>query len=376
MLGLVVSHVQADDLALVGNIARETLPLVAHWWYPRTSATQSESLNSVRDEILRMLFGLQLHIEALAHEPAELGFLTHIEDVLDALWTEYSKREDRTRLQMADLTFSFIPTNYFDNKVYGLSPYNTAAERRWAVVEVIAVLESIHVRASMPPGSQPLAEEEQPRKRRRVEEQSSRLRERLKSSDLGTKLTALQIAPFFLQKYQITLADVLGRPGRISWSHQQQICRHFILVDDCQCQVGRSYPRPLTLSNPPPPLTKDRTCSYALLHHSRDPSLSDLWKQIAQVAIRSVSVSGTSRAACLILHSILEAHLVSYHAIADDINAMVTAADISGPALLVDSSLVLMLHLLHLRNTMLPSASQATSSHIIRWLFSRWKLGS
>ncbi len=116
--------------------------------------------------------------------------------------------------------------------------------------------------------------------------------------------------------------------------------------------------------------------SCAVQDHSKDPSLSDLWKQIAQVAIRAVSVSGTCRAACLVLHSILEADLVNYHAIANDITSMVTAADTSGPALMVDSSLILMLHLLHLRNTMLPSANQATSNHIIRWLFSRWKPGA
>lgn len=104
-------------------------------------------------------------------------------------------------------------------------------------------------------------------------------------------------------------------------------------------------------------------------------SLTTSWSQIWQVAVRSVSHQGTSRAACALLHSILESELLPYHEIADSVNTVITTADISGPAVLVDASLVLMLHLLHLRNTMLPGASQATRSHIIRWLFSKWNPG-
>ncbi len=101
-----------------------------------------------------------------------------------------------------------------------------------------------------------------------------------------------------------------------------------------------------------------------------------MWKQVWQLTIRSISIAGACRAACALLHSILEADLLNYHSIADDITVVVTAADISGPALLTDSSLILMHHLLHLRNSILPSASQATSSHMIRWVFSKWKPGA
>lgn len=59
----------------------------------------------------------------------------------------------------------------------------------------------------------------------------------------------------------------------------------------------------------------------------------------------------------------------------DDINNMVTAADVSGPAILVDSSVILMTKLLHLRKTQLPNASYATCSYIVRWLFLRWNPG-
>jgi ataxia telangiectasia mutated family protein len=71
----------------------------------------------------------------------------------------------------------------------------------------------------------------------------------------------------------------------------------------------------------------------------------------------------------------LKARLLTNHELAGDINQIITTADISGPAVLVDSSLVLMLGLLRLRNTMFPNASQATSNHVIRWVFIKWNPG-
>ena len=115
--------------------------------------------------------------------------------------------------------------------------------------------------------------------------------------------------------------------------------------------------------------------SLAAQEHAKDSSLSGLWKQVWQRALRSISLASACRAACVVLHSILEAGLIRYHDIADDINSIVTAADTSGPAVVIDSSLILMHHILHLRNAALPSASQLTSNHIIRWAFSRWKPG-
>ncbi|RBR09820.1 uncharacterized protein FIESC28_09699 [Fusarium coffeatum] len=52
--------------------------------------------------------------------------------------------------------------------------------------------------------------------------------------------------------------------------------------------------------------------------------------------------------------------------------SMVTTADVNGPSVLCDASISLMLHVLHLRNARIPSASQNTCHHIIRWVFLRW----
>ena len=93
------------------------------------------------------------------------------------------------------------------------------------------------------------------------------------------------------------------------------------------------------------------------------------------IAARNLSIQTSCRAASLLLHSILSHNLLAYHDMSDDINNMITAADVSGPAILVDSSVILMTKLLQLRKTQLPNASYATCSYIVRWLFLRWDPG-
>ncbi|CAK7263391.1 Serine/threonine-protein kinase tel1 [Sporothrix epigloea] len=345
----IVQHLQGDDVVLVQGIVSEILPLLGHWWHPRSSASQSESVNSIREEILRTLYTLQLHIEALVLRSPCDGILDHIRGVLDSLWMEYAKRDDRTRLQIADLAFSFASTSCFDAQIFSLSSHDVSAERRWAVVEVIAILEAIYarnVRHESNNGDE--LPSDQPRKRRRTLEPASKVRTQLASTDSGTKLAALQVLPFYLQIHELSaddLFDVLQRLGH--------------LLSDKEPAVGSWA------------MLACASCSHQA--HAKDKRLVGLWEQVWQIAVRSVSLPASSRTACALLHSLLETDLISHEYSAKDVSILVTAAEVSGPALLVDSSLVLMLHLFHVRNRTLPSASEITSNHILRWLFSRWK---
>lgn len=101
----------------------------------------------------------------------------------------------------------------------------------------------------------------------------------------------------------------------------------------------------------------------------------DDWKQLWQVATRAISLQSTCRAASLLIHHIIETDILPHHSLSDDINSITTTADVNGPALLCDTSVALMYHILHLRNAILPGASQATSGHIIRWALLRWNPG-
>jgi ataxia telangiectasia mutated family protein len=67
--------------------------------------------------------------------------------------------------------------------------------------------------------------------------------------------------------------------------------------------------------------------------------------------------------------------LVPYKDIAEDVDVMVSATEISAPLMICDTSLSLMMHLLHIRNTEVPGGSLIASHHVLRWLSTRWNPG-
>ncbi|KAK3295607.1 uncharacterized protein B0H64DRAFT_474533 [Chaetomium fimeti] len=345
---LVFQRTQVDDVALSKRLARNMIPLVSYWWQPR-ALSRDAMLNSVRDEMLKTIYGTHLYVESLLRDATDESFFQDVEDLLDSLWSDYSKREDRARLQLDDVTFTglCLPEDHPSTAVFSLRPYNQAGEQNWALLENLAILEAAYSRHSQREHSQQHPGHDQPRKRRRVAGSANRILQKIKSLDPAVRLSALQLIPFLAKRKPLLLEDISEAVADLSKSvtAKQGAVASWAMV---ACS------------------------SFAAYEASQHASLSSSWKHLWHLGVRALSLPPTSRAACVLLHSVLKANLVPRHELADDVNQIVTTADISGPSVLVDSSLTLMLSLLRLRNNMFPNASQATSNHIIRWVFVRW----
>ncbi|KAL2017023.1 hypothetical protein VTK56DRAFT_2667 [Thermocarpiscus australiensis] len=345
---IIFRHIQADDVSLSKRLVRDLIPLLSHWWQPR-ALSRDAMLNSIRDEMLKTIYGTRLYLESLLRETADESFFQDVEELLDALWSDYSRREERARLQLDDITFTGmrLPPDHPHTAVFSLRPYNQAGEQNWALMENIAILEAAYSRYCQREHSQEHPDDGQPRKRRRMAGSPNRIHQKIQSLDPAVRLSALQLIPFLAKQKQPSLEDIVES-----------------ITDLSKCVTAKEG----TVAS----WAMLACSSFAAHEASGDASLSSSWKQLWQLGVRSLSLPPTSRAACVLLHSILRANLVPRHELADDVNLIVTTADISGPSVLVDSSLILMLSLLRLRNTMFPNASQATSNHIIRWVFVRW----
>ncbi|KAI1324855.1 phosphatidylinositol 3 [Xylariaceae sp. FL0255] len=342
---------QTDDTAQANFLAIETLPLIIYWWQARTASKYDALLNAVQTEMLRILYNMQLQLEFLIRQNEQLVLLEDIEGLAETLWGEYSKRDDRAQLQQDDLAYLVGPhrANQFCIDSFSLRLFNTEGEKQWAVVQNLAVLEGLLWQNSRAPRPKPDKDEEpeQPRKRQRKDAGASRLRHKLRSIDQATQFTALQLLPFFVSNVAMEVDEI---------------------VDLLSILIGLVTNKNSRLST----WTMIACASLALKSNATDISLSALWKQTWQVAVRSVSMSGTCRAASFLLHSILTNGILTYSQVMTDISDIVTTADVNGPAVLVDSSLKLMTTLLRLRNHHLPNANHATNNHIVRWMLSRW----
>ena len=166
--------------------------------------------------------------------------------------------------------------------------------------------------------------------------------------------------------------------GQQHWRRFRRPSKRFRLLlttSRAQLPLGRCLHAPgKSVSSDLMPDPESKVCaSLTIPADSQHESLSASWKHIWQLATRSVSLPSTSRAACALLHYIMKSALVPVRDTLDDVNQIITTADSSGPAVLTDSSLNLMLSMLRLRNVMFPNASQSTSNHVIRWVFIRWR---
>lgn len=100
------------------------------------------------------------------------------------------------------------------------------------------------------------------------------------------------------------------------------------------------------------------------------------WKQLWHTVSRLVTSRALCRPACYLLHTILAKKLVEYNDVVEWATSMLTMTEISAPASICDSSLALMAHLVHMRNTEGSGGSVNPSQNVVRWLFSKWNPGT
>ncbi|KAI3399398.1 hypothetical protein diail_7125 [Diaporthe ilicicola] len=349
ILNRILLQTAGDDPALGQDLTRELVPLLGYWWQRRT-LDKDELQFSVRDEMLKTIHAISVYLDYLLQEDPTAALLQQVEELLDELWGEYSSRNPRARLRLDDLSFSSLTVspNHFATDLFALKPLSQHAERRWALVEVMSRLEFIFLEHSKSNSQRLTMEDSQPRKRQRRAGGSNRIHQKLLASDVATKLTALQLLPFFLPLGNLDQEEILT------------------LMEDLLPMIGDKQG---LLSS----WAMIACASCALESQSKDENTEARWKQVWQLAVRSISIPSTCRAACVLLHVILQTQLISHHTIANDVNNIVTMADICGPAALLDSSLVFMHCLTNIRNSIVPSASQKTSSYVIRWALTMWR---
>ncbi|PHH90695.1 hypothetical protein CDD83_2916 [Cordyceps sp. RAO-2017] len=197
----VFASTQADEFAWANALVHSLLPLMSYWWRA-DKVSQDELIKALRNEISRTIFLTHLHIEHLAVTVGDVTARDHVEALLEPLWLEYSKRGEAFRLQLHDLTFctSLLTQDSLRLDLFGLRPHNIEGEGSWALVQNLALLEAILLRPDKNQAGTGGDNIDQPSKRRRLREGSARLRLKLKSKDVGTQRTALQLVPFLVAK--------------------------------------------------------------------------------------------------------------------------------------------------------------------------------
>ncbi|KAL5329330.1 hypothetical protein ACEPPN_002841 [Leptodophora sp. 'Broadleaf-Isolate-01'] len=352
-LNIVLRFARTDQTTFCQSAAQEVLPVICRLWQGKALA-KDEMLNSVRDEMLIFVFYVHLHLERIIMDGDALELLSQLEELLEAFKADYARRSDRDQLHLGDLDMTDFGKRRpgetpFCLYAFQLRPHNVKAERNWAILRSIGIVERLvclgQQQAAVGTNGNDF-EDTRPSKRQRVTQAPDRLLDLPRAKDENLRLAGLQILPFVLQDSQLS-ASVLSK-----LLSQLHIC-----AADKRGNITSWA------------LLAIASCTAQSAAAEINPSE---WTQLWQFGVRSLTFSATCRAAALELHAIIARGLVRYHEIGEDVDAIVTAADISGPVVLCDSSMFLMVDLLHARVTEVPGASLTTAQHVIRWLFARW----
>jgi ataxia telangiectasia mutated family protein len=209
----VFTATHADDLEHASSVVQSILPLMSYWWRSE-KVSQDEVIRALRVEISRSIFLMHLHIEHLVINSSDENIRLDLEDLVENIWSEYSRRSEVFRLQMSDITFnlSSLPIYGLQLNIFGLRAHNVYGEGHWAVVQNLAFLEGIMVLPHSRTPADDAEQNEQPRKRRRIQQDMSRIWLKLKAVEVAVLRTALQLIPFLLADNSLSrdeLVDLL-----------------------------------------------------------------------------------------------------------------------------------------------------------------------
>jgi ataxia telangiectasia mutated family protein len=240
ILNAILSATREDRGPLAEAIAREAVPVICRFWQGK-SVAKDEMLSSVRDEMLILLFLTHLHMERSVLEDLD-GFASTLNDLLEVMRAEYSGRSERDQLQLEDIDMSDLGSAIaemtpFQMHDFRLRAHNIRAERNWANLQVIGILERLvkisQQRRTLGAELDDDDMDNQPRKRKRTAQTSDRLLAALKSDEENVRIAGLQILPFVLQQTQFSgpiLTDLLDQLGACALDKRGNIASWALLA--------------------------------------------------------------------------------------------------------------------------------------------------
>ena len=209
IITVILTRTEADNLTLAAQVSRDIIPEIIHCWQLPTATKRDDFANLVKDSMIRTIFAAHLHLLQQVSRSGNEDILETVRELADTLGSEYGRRSSDSKLQLEDIVLSSppLPPSAFQTRAFALTPYTLEGERRWAFLQVLALVESIVWRAShrrKVPQSH-----EQPRKRRKLSAPTSKILENLVLPNADVQLAAIHLIPFFLAATDLYPNDIL-----------------------------------------------------------------------------------------------------------------------------------------------------------------------
>ncbi|KAH2370988.1 Serine/threonine-protein kinase tel1 [Aspergillus fumigatus] len=319
-INTVVMRVIFDQSDLVRMFLLDLILVIRHLW--------STKLMGLKDELLvTILLCMIILTDATRRAPTDSLALS-IENLLDTIYSEYTKRSEKDILQIDELIFDRTSSTQIIDLALQPRLEVPRSEHNLTVVWVMAKLmrlsEESTAQLSHPAG-------ETPSKKQRLNSASDQVFRDCVMSSGNRRVCALQLIPILLQ-------------GRLTMESKASLLQRLIpyILDDNG--VIASW-------------TMVAISSIASSADAGSPFLKKYWQQAWDLASRASISQYTSRAACHLMSSILKFGLLDYSVVAD-------------------SSLELWAIITRLCAQTNPGSVSNASKQICSWLREAWVIGT
>ncbi|RHZ52673.1 DNA-binding protein kinase TEL1 [Aspergillus thermomutatus] len=338
-INTVVMRVIFDQSDSVRMFLLDLIPVIRHLW--------STKLMGLKDELLvTIMLCMIILTDATRREPTDSLALS-IENLLDTLYSEYTKRSEKDILQIDELIFDRVSSTQIIDLPLQPRLEVPRSEHNWTVVWVMAKLmklsEELTARLSHPAG-------EITSKKQRLSSASDEVfRDSIMSSG-NRRVCALQLIPVLLQNH-------------VSVEPKASLLQRLIpcILDDNS--IIASW-------------TMVAISSIASNADAGSPSLKKYWQQAWDLTSRASISQNTSRAACNLMSTILKFDLLDYSVVAGTTSSMLTSMNLNAPSSISDSSLELWAIITRLGAQTNPGSVSNASKQICSWLREAWMIGT
>ncbi|KAF2112982.1 hypothetical protein BDV96DRAFT_497142 [Lophiotrema nucula] len=340
----VLGRISLHSTQLTKRVVRELLPLMKAMW----------SDASMRDELLIFLTQTEAHISSILADQHETSASSALEALVETMYGDYRRRQETATHQYLEedhLCFRHVgkpDTQSHPLKTVGFSmeSKHMQSESLWATVQFIAhysflLDERKRTSDQRKNGGESLS------KRPRISDYYHDYLRHLSETRTNAKRAALQVIAFMVQEGPVNVDDLQSTVERLVAS------------------VADENPVHATWA-----MTALAAAAFQI--SSKDPALQSHWMSAWQSASRAVTSVSSSRAACHLMNILLKLGIVPFSSISETVQTMLLSIELSGPALLTESSSSLLATIMQERIAENPTHFNQTAERILSWLLSKW----
>ncbi|KAE9972679.1 hypothetical protein EG327_009430 [Venturia inaequalis] len=340
----VLSKVGSSSIDKTHAAVLELYPIIKELWQSRTP--------SLKEEMLITLILTRNHVSSILFLPKHASFAADVENLFEALQSDYSRRLERDQLQLNDLNLICASTSQSPSFLvlpsFHLSGRSVPSENQWSVLHLMAhyvhLLDANKKRTHEKPDQNG---HEEARKRRRPSYLLSDIARQVATGINSSRISALQTISFYTSLSQLNPSEIRE------------------ILDSVTPVLADQH-------GPTASWAMVAIVSIACQKNARDAEFSPEWINLFNLGSRKVATPSTCRAASFLLGALLQLNVLNYASVASIVETMLSSVDLQGPVTFCDSSATLWIAFMKAKAAENPSASATISERIIRWLFGRW----